>query len=698
MALSFAHGAIQWLQSDVATTTYTVSGLSFQPKALRFYMVGLQSATDAVSEAINQRRSIGFATSTSDRRAVSSLSVDGAATSAGATAASNDCVLATVGSTGTRDGMLDLNSITSDGFTLIVDDAIPASATVFWEAWGGTDITVAACVDISEPAAIGNQDYTVTGFTSGGTDQVVMFAGVQSTAALNSGFDEASGLCVGFATSASDQVVVGGNADDNSANMDTDGWGLAGECVGMIATAGAATVEARATLTQFGTDNFRLNWAARAVTGRKYIALAIKGGLWKAGSYTINGNSANATATVSGLTFAPVGLSLIGRMTAVQASNVSTANDILGFGSGTSTTSRRSMGTLDEDATASSACEINQTIQYDQILSFPSTAGGLQSAYDINAMNSDGFQIIVDTAGGVASEWQGYLTFGSVPVPLPNVSDATAVTDYVTLPFYIQGAGGTPVNDATAATDGLVMDLLLQPILSDSTAVTDYVTLPFYIVVSDATTITEFQAFSLAIPTVSDSTTITDAATVNFVLSPNVFDATTLDELVAVVLVEAAGSQPLTVDVGDDTTITDASLVLLPVLLPDTVFDSTAVTDDSSVSWNLTIEVNDTTAVMDDVVFLFVNPLFIPDVFDTTTVSEGLQMAIPDPPLLVSAGSDTTITDDLALMMPLNFTVNETILLDDGFVMDIKLPPLEVAVFESLTATAGKLGAIDVID
>ena len=49
------------------------------------------------------------------------------------------------------------------------------------------------------------------------------------------------------------------------------------------------------------------------------------------------------------------------------------------------------------------------------MLCFPSTAGALQSAYDINAMNADGFQIIVDTAGGVASEWQGYLAFGDEP-------------------------------------------------------------------------------------------------------------------------------------------------------------------------------------------------------------------------------------------------------------------------------------------
>jgi hypothetical protein len=65
------------------------------------------------------------------------------------------------------------------------------------------------------------------------------------------------------------------------------------------------------------------------------------------------------------------------------------------------------------DGTADS--EINTVLEYDSVLAFPSTTGTLQASYDINAMNSDGFQIIVDTAGGFASEWQGYLTFGNAP-------------------------------------------------------------------------------------------------------------------------------------------------------------------------------------------------------------------------------------------------------------------------------------------
>jgi hypothetical protein len=415
MALSFTHGAVQWLSASAATTVYTVSGLSFQPKALRFYMMGLGNAADAVSEAVSAHRGVGFATSTSNRFCVGSSDIDTSASAVTDTVARNDAIATTLDGNATTTGLLDLNSITSDGFTLIVDDAVPADITVFWEAWGGSDITVAVAGSCDEPLSTSNVDYTVTGFVSGATDQIVMFAGVQSPDALNTEKSENSGMSVGFATGGgadAENIVVMGGSDRASSTMDTDGLGRAGYCLAQE-TWGGGTLESSAKLTQWNTDGFRLAWTTAAGATRRNIFLAIKGGSWKVGSYTIDGSTGSATATVSGLSFAPIGLSLIGRMaTETAASSVGT-QDRMSLGSGTSTSSRRSMGHLSEDGTANA--EIDETIQYDQVLCFPSTAGALLSAYDINAMNSDGFQIIVDTAGGVASEWQGYLTFGDAP-------------------------------------------------------------------------------------------------------------------------------------------------------------------------------------------------------------------------------------------------------------------------------------------
>jgi hypothetical protein len=419
MALDFAHGSVQWLTTDVLNATKVVTGLGFTPKAIRFYWVGLQSnsPTNAVSGAVNERRGVGFAVSAASRRCVGTFSLDG--DNGGAqcgSVAMNTCVAVTVTAAGTVDGQLDVSSFDTDGFTLIVDDVTPANITVFYEAWGGQDITSAVVGDIAEPAATGTQNYTVAGFTSDGLNQCVMFAGVQSVNAVNTGQGQDSGLCVGFASSTASEnnVVVVGNSDTGSDPTDTDGYCRQGECLAQIVIAGG-NPNARAALSAWGTDQFTLNWTNRATTNRRNIFLAIKGGSWRASSYTIAGNTLNSTTTVSELPFYLKGISLIGRMTAQDTAGTSTAQDRIGFGSGISAASRNSAGIL--DANNQDPTQIGTIVQYNSVLSYPTGAGAVQATYDINAFNLNSFQIIVDTAGGVASEFHGYLAFGNTYFP-----------------------------------------------------------------------------------------------------------------------------------------------------------------------------------------------------------------------------------------------------------------------------------------
>lgn len=425
MALDFTHGSVQWLTTDVLNATKVITGLGFTPKALRFYWVGLQSnsPTNAVSGDVNERRGIGFAVSNASRRSVGTFSLDN--DNGGAICASvamNTCVCVTVSQagTGTVDGQLDISSFDADGFTLIVDDVTPANITVFWEAWGGTDITSAVVGDIAEPAATGTQNYTVSGFTSDGGNQCVMFAGVQSVNAVNTGQNQDSGLCVGFATktttqNSNQQFVVSVNSDTGSDPTDTDGLISSGICLAQIVI-GGGNPNARASLSSWGTDQFTLNWQARATTNRRNIFLAIKGGSWQSAVYTIAGNSLNATATVSDLPFLPLrGISLVGRRAVAQSIGSASAQSTIGFGSAAGTGSRNSAGAIDNNS--SDPTQIGTIIQYNSVLSFPSAAGAVLATYDVNQFNLNSFQIIVDTAGGVANEAQGYLAFGNTMYP-----------------------------------------------------------------------------------------------------------------------------------------------------------------------------------------------------------------------------------------------------------------------------------------
>lgn len=417
MAMGFAQGAIQWLTSDALNATKVVTGLGFSPKAIRFYWMGHQSATDSFTQTVSERRGIGFCSSPTIRRAVGTFSADNAAAADCGSVAANDCVCITVNGTGAVDGKLDISSIDVDGFTLIVDDATPANLTIFYEAWGLDDIQQVTIGDIAEPAATGTQNYTANGFNARGDNQIVMFAGVQSTAALNTGQAQDSGLCVGASsgTATANNIVVVGNSDDGSDPMDTDGYARASECLAMIVIAGG-NPNARAVLSAFGTDTFTLNWTARGTTNRRYIYMAIKGGGWQVGSYTIR-EDAGRTAAVSNLPFNLKGISFMGARKTQAAAGTATAQDSIGLGSASGLLERKAMGVLDENGTASS--EIDLAISYDSISSYPSATGTEQARQDLSVFGYNNFTVTNEIdVGGPENEWMGYVAFGSTKLPM----------------------------------------------------------------------------------------------------------------------------------------------------------------------------------------------------------------------------------------------------------------------------------------
>jgi hypothetical protein len=417
MAMGFAQGAIQWLTSDALNSTKVVTGLGFCPKAIRFYWMGHQSTTDSFTQAVSERRGIGFCSNATTRRSVGTFSADNVADSDCGSVAADDCVCITVNGTGAIDGKLDISSMDPDGFTLIVDDATPANLTIFYEAWGLDDIQQVTIGNIPEPAATGTQNYIANGFNERGDNQVVMFAGVQSTAALNTGQANDSGFCVGAAsgTATAQNIVVVGNSDDASATMDTVSYARATECLAMIVVAGG-NPNARAVLSAFDTDTFTLNWTNRATTNRRYIYMAIKGGGWQVGSYTIRQDSGR-TAAISNLPFILKGISFMGSMKTQSAAGTSTVQDRIGLGSASGLLQRKAMGVLDENATASS--EIDLAISHDSISSYPSATGTEQARQDLSVFGYNNFTVTNQiNSGGPENEWMGYLAFGATKLPM----------------------------------------------------------------------------------------------------------------------------------------------------------------------------------------------------------------------------------------------------------------------------------------
>lgn len=410
MALVSAQGTFSWNAADTVGTTKTVSGLPFQPKAIVVWALGSR-----FGPATSMAKSIGFAVSTSDRRCVGAFSKDVAGSADCGTAYRTDCVLVLVNGAGTVVGQLDLNAINSDGFQLIVDvqNTLGEELTTFgWVAWGGSDIVTAAIGEIAEPAATGTVDYTVTGSFR---PDVVIFAGAQGTGAAPSSASQDSGFCVGFSDAYANNAVIVGNSDGGSATMDTDGYALSGECLAMITIAGG-NPSARATLTQMNTDGFQLDWLARATTNRRNIYLAIKGGAWQVGNFTIDGATLDSTTDVHGLRFQPVGLLQVGACKTEATAGTSTTEDRMSvgvYGPLTGAQTELALGLWDQNAVGTSNTSNIATTTESFVI--PGSSGGASHVVAANAIYQDGFQarVAVITGPGVANQWHGFCAWGS---------------------------------------------------------------------------------------------------------------------------------------------------------------------------------------------------------------------------------------------------------------------------------------------
>lgn len=129
-----------YLVSDLLTQTDTVTDIvegsfGFQPSAALFLSNGLtESTVDTVQS--DDRLSIGAFSSLTNRGAQATLDETAIADSEITTAIEFDAVYANIKTDSTIDGLMDIKSIDSGGFTMIMDDADPAQAFVWYMAFG----------------------------------------------------------------------------------------------------------------------------------------------------------------------------------------------------------------------------------------------------------------------------------------------------------------------------------------------------------------------------------------------------------------------------------------------------------------------------------------------------------------------------------------------------------------------------------
>ncbi len=137
---NYAAGSVT-TQTDT-TTPIAVSGLGFQPTAALFasHMLA-ESASDTMQN--DDRLSVGAASSASQRRALATLDEDNLADTEVTTAVEFDEVYINISAASAVQGLMDVQSFDSGGFTCIMDDADPVGAFVLYFAVGPAAVAAA---------------------------------------------------------------------------------------------------------------------------------------------------------------------------------------------------------------------------------------------------------------------------------------------------------------------------------------------------------------------------------------------------------------------------------------------------------------------------------------------------------------------------------------------------------------------------
>lgn len=429
--------------TGAVASTVAITGVGFEPVALLLFWNGRTEAVDTVGTETH-RRGYGFAVSPTDRRAVTNIAIDAVNPTDTASRHTDVACVSVLLDTSTTDGELDLQSMDSDGFTLVVDNQFATSYRIFYMAIGGEDVVGAVSGQATIPlTAIAS---TVAGLPFQ-PDCIILMSTGQTVAPAVTGVD--SRLSFGAAVSVAQQAVWAGGANDNVTPSQTISYCRSGECLAIPSTT-LATVDARATFTAFTADGFTLTFSEASGSASYYHYLALKGGSYTIGSLLTQTDTSTAiTALTPGYT-ATAGF-LVSASRAESAADTVSDNDAWSMGTFSSASERAAAAILNEDALAAS--DANTAIEFDAVYANVSAASAIQGLMDVTAVSQGSVSFIMDDADPSQS-FVWFLIFGPAVVTPSNLSPSPAPgaqgakeTQYF---IRINDAFGNPMPDTDA--------------------------------------------------------------------------------------------------------------------------------------------------------------------------------------------------------------------------------------------------------
>jgi hypothetical protein len=286
----------------------TVSGLSFQPKAVLLFLpmaLAADTWTTGALWGLGMLAGVGTAP-------LSGANITQAAqTSFGGTTITSQigqriAAKAMVITTNTGTLTAEANGIiTSDGFQLDWTTNAGTADILFWIALGGSDITNAFVKTFTSKATTGSHPVTGVGFQP----DCLIFSGSQiAGASLPVGGDHGN-VQLGIATAAASWAMghysQDGDTFSHTARAQDSGFVLLGVTATTVEPSVVSFVE-KASLTSMDSDGFTLNYATATAAWWK-MALCLKGGSYKVGLQAKTTGASGSADTVGSIGFDPVG-------------------------------------------------------------------------------------------------------------------------------------------------------------------------------------------------------------------------------------------------------------------------------------------------------------------------------------------------------------------------------------------------------
>jgi hypothetical protein len=408
MAVERAIGTFN-IGTGAATTTVSVTGLSFQPKVALFWWSGLTAASNG--DRATHLRGMGWATSSTNFGAVCTRDEDALGTAAADGGARIDACVVEQGD-GAMVGWADLASFNSDGFTLEIIDQFTTDLLVNYVVLGGASITAAECGIFTQSGAppinqtvnnTGNFQPSITFFLSAGVTTGSTATKIDSMATL------------GAATSSSDEHVWAGGSNDAAITMATGSYCRAGEVTASHSGNPSASPLNRAEFVSHNASpgGFTLNWLERD-TNTRVLWLSIAGGDWAVGNLLTRTDTADIA--VTGLASQPSAVLFVSGNKAETVQDAAPgAHDEWSMGAATSATDRVVQHVASRNGNTDSF--VFRTARTDAVYVNADPANAaytLEGLMDLKSIESDGFTCVMDDADPSAM-FVWYVSVGPAP-------------------------------------------------------------------------------------------------------------------------------------------------------------------------------------------------------------------------------------------------------------------------------------------